>query len=225
MRILVVDDHVLFREGLISMLENQPDINVIGEAGSVGEAVEKALELKPELILMDLLLPDGSGLDAMKMILSPLPETKVLILTFYESDEMLIAAIRSGAKGYMLKSTPITKLIASLRAVERGEAALSRAMTGRILEEFSRMEVVPDQSQNGIKGLTSRELQVLEQLGSGATNREIANRLYIAENTVKIHVHNIYDKLNLKNRHEAVRFARRLGMTKTSSSPSGNGYD
>lgn len=212
MDILIVDDHVLFREGLRSVLSKQPDLHVVGEAGTVVEAIEKGLELKPDLILMDIGLPDGSGIDAMKAILPELSETKVVILTMYESDDLLFSAIRHGAKGYIYKNTPVNKLLASLRALSQGQAAFSRTMTSRILDEFARLSSIRKSSGEGINLLTSRELEILEQLGSGATNREIAESLYISENTVKIHVHNILDKLKLKNRQEAATFARRHGI-------------
>ncbi len=194
------------------MLAKQPDLRVVGEAGTVVEAVEKALELKPDVVLMDIGLPDGTGIDAMKKILPELPETKVVILTMYESDDLLFSAIRHGAKGYIYKNTPVNKLLASLRSLSQGQAAFSRTMTSRILDEFDRLSSIRKAGGEGINLLSSRELEILEQIGTGATNREIAKTLYISENTVKIHVHNILDKLKLNNRHEAAAFARRHGI-------------
>jgi two-component system NarL family response regulator len=209
MNILIVDDHVLFREGLCNVLSKQPDLQVIGEAGTAAEAVEKAFKLKPDLVLMDIGLPDGTGIDAMKAILAKLPETKVVILTMYESDDLLFSAIRFGAKGYIYKNIPVNKLLASLRALSQGQAAFSRTMTARILDEFARLGAIHKVNGEGINMLSSRELEVLELVGTGASNREIAESLYISENTVKIHVHNVLDKLKLKNRQEAATFARR----------------
>jgi DNA-binding NarL/FixJ family response regulator len=213
MRILVVDDHVLFREGLVSMLTGQPDFSVVGEAGSVEDAITKARDLKPDLILLDIGLPDGSGLDAARAIFAERPEVKIVMLTVYETDDLLLGAVRSGAKGYLYKNTPISKLLAALRALERGEPAISRTMAGRILEEFTRLGSVKEPVENNnISGLTLRELEVLKLLGTGASNREIAESLFISINTVKIHVHNLLEKLSLRNRREATWFARRHGL-------------
>ena len=217
MRILVVDDHILFREGMVSMLSNQPDFVVVGEAGCVEEAVSKALNLKPDLILMDIGLPDGTGLDALDFILPHLPEVKIVMLTIYETDEMLFTAVRRGAKGFLLKNTSLSKLLASIRALERGEPAITRAMTGRILDEFSRQGLPNDELDHRLTALTFREREVLGLLGVGATNREIADRLFITENTVKRHVHKILYKLKLMNRREASEFASRVGVTKVSN--------
>lgn len=212
MRILLVDDHVLFREGLVSLLNSQPDLSVVGQAGTVAEAVVMARSLKPDLILMDFGLPDGTGLDATQVILTHVPETRIVFLTVHEEDDRLFAAIRSGAKGYLLKNVPVTRLLAFLRGVERGEAAITAMMAGRILEEFSRIGP-PRQSGPTESGeLTSRELEVLRELATGASNREIAAHLIIAENTVRNHVRSILTKLNLRNRREATHFARHQGL-------------
>ena len=207
LRVLFVDDHILIREGLVSLLNSQPDLEVVGQAGSVREAIELARELKPDLILMDFGLPDGTGLDATKIILADQPNTKIVFLTVHEEDDRLFAAIRSGAKGYLLKNVPVSRLLAFLRGLERGEAAITPAMTSRVLNEFARLE--PTHSQTEPDELTTRELEVLRELSTGASNREIAGRLIIAENTVKNHVSNILNKLSLRNRREAAEFARR----------------
>jgi two-component system NarL family response regulator len=217
MRVLIVDDQVLFREGLVSMLNGQDDITVVGEAGCVREAIEKATELQPNIVLMDLILADGDGLEAMKSILANHPEIKVVILTIQDSDDMLILAFFSGARGYLLKSMPVSKIIVALRAVERGELAFSRSMTSRLLDELMRFAAVRDHFHFSLKSLTPRELEVLKHVGSNATNREISRRLFIAENTVKIHTHNIYEKLRLKNRDEAIKFAQRAGLVESNN--------
>jgi DNA-binding NarL/FixJ family response regulator len=213
MRILIVEDHVLFREGLVSLLEKQTNLSVVGEADSAHEAVAKALEIKPDIILMDIGLPDGSGLDAVITILHHLPETMIIILTIHETNELLFEAIRAGARGYLLKNTPVNNLIASLQAVERGEAALSRSLTTRLVDEVSRSDVTVLSDYSDSKNLTLREIDVLRELGSNASNKEISERLFIAENTVRYHVHKILSKLNLKNRREAAHYARRHGLT------------
>lgn len=201
------------------MLSHQPGLDIVGQAGSVHDAIAQALELQPDLVLLDISLPDGSGLDAMKSILTHCPDTKIVILTIHETDDLLLTAVRNGAKGYLLKNTPVSKLITSLRAIERGEAAISRAMVGRVLEEMSRLGTTHNLNQMNIPGLTARESQVLEELGSGASNREIAMNLVISLNTVKVHVRNILDKLKLRNRREAAQYAHRVGLMKSSDSP------
>ncbi len=212
MRILIVDDHILFREGLAGLLRSQPDMEVIGECGTVTDSIEMALQLKPDVILMDFSLPDGTGLDATRAILATLPHTQIIFLTVHDNDERLIAAMRAGAKGYLLKNLSVNKLLASLRALERGEAAISRIMMARILQEFAQTIPPTNTSPSPLVGLTSREIEVLEELADGITNQEIATRLYISENTVKNHIHNILEKLSLHNRREAIEFARKHGL-------------
>jgi DNA-binding NarL/FixJ family response regulator len=206
---MVVDDHTIFREGLISLLKQQPDFEVVGEAGLVKEAIEKAINLKPDLILMDIGLPDGNGLDATRQIVRLVSKTSVVILTILESDELLFEAFHAGARGYLLKNTSITKLIASLHGLQQGEAALSRKQTSKILDEFYRLGMTQTSEETNPDMLTHRELQVLEFMAAGASNLQIAEELFISENTVKNHVHSILGKLKLKSRHEVVGFARR----------------
>jgi len=217
LKILIVDDHVLFREGLVSLLKTQPDITVLGEAGCVSEAVAMARELEPDLILMDFGLPDGTGLDATQAILGEQPETKIVFLTVHEHDDRLFAAIRSGARGYLLKNVPVSKLLDYLRGVQNGEAAISPTMTGQILDEFARLGRTLDSDPVELGELTPRELEVLRELATGATNQEIADRLIITDNTVKVHVRNILAKLNLPNRRAAAGFARRHGLNNLSN--------
>lgn len=216
MKVLLVDDHVLFREGLVSLLNSQPDFQVIGEAGAVQEAISMVRSLKPDLVLMDFGLPDGTGLDATKIILANYPEVKIVFLTVHEEDDRLFAAIRCGAKGYLLKNVPVVKLLAFLRRIEHGEVAISSAMASRILAEFARTEPTRGRERMETGELTIRELEVLRELALGASNREIAERLVIAENTVKNHVRNILAKLNLRNRREATRYARNQGLVQPS---------
>lgn len=213
MKVLIVDDHILFREGLAGLLRSQADMQVVGECGSVQEAIETVQVVQPDVILMDFSLPDGTGLDATRAIINLMPEAQIIFLTVHDNDERLIAAMRSGAKGYLLKNLSVNKLLASLRALERGEAAISRTMMARILEEFAQAEANPQPEPSPLIGLTSREIEVLQELALGITNQEIANRLYISENTVKNHIHNILEKLKLNNRREAIEFAHRHGLS------------
>jgi two-component system NarL family response regulator len=212
--VMIIDDHILFREGLASLLNNQIDFCVIGEAGTIRRAYQKLKEVDPDIVLLDIGLPDGDGLEALKVILQIRPNSKVVMLTVHEENELLFNAVRAGAKGYLIKDTPISHLLASLRAVERGEPALSREMMSRILNELSHLEVANNDHQVSWKALTSRELDVLVLLGKGSSNVQIAESLFISVNTVKVHIHNILEKLTLQNRHEAGQFARHQGLTK-----------
>ena len=204
MKILIVDDHILFREGMASLFAGQPDLTVIGQANCVQEAVAMAGELQPDLILMDFTMPDGTGLDATKAILKTQPAMKILFLTVHENDEMLFEAIRMGAVGYLLKNVSVTHMMKQIRSIEQGEAALMPGMTRKILNEFARQSDMRPQGPAELQVLSVRELEVLDQLAGGATNREIAQRLYISENTVRNHVHSILTKLKLQNRTQLV---------------------
>ena len=210
-RLVVVDDHNLFREGLIAIIRSTSDIDVVGQAGSVKEAVDMVLDLRPDIVLMDFGLPDGSGAEAARAILKEYPECKVIFLTMSEEDDDLFDAIRSGARGYLLKSLQPTKLISTLRSVQDGESAISRSMTLRLMEELSRTK----KNEYPVEiTLTHREIDVLRAIAAGLSNHDIANHLFITENTVKYHVHSILDKLKLSSRKEAAAFAREHGLTK-----------
>jgi len=201
-RILVVDDHILFREGLSSLLRSTVDFEVVGNAGSVYEAIHLARELRPDIILMDFSMPDGTGVDATKVILPDLPKCKIVFLTMYESDEKLFEALRAGAKGYLPKNTPSLNLAASLRALANDELALSRQLMSRVVDEFSRMRR-PEPDDKSLAKLSTREMEVLRELENGASNQEIAKRLYLSENTVKHHIRSILEKLQVPNRRQA----------------------
>jgi two-component system NarL family response regulator len=211
MKIIIVDDHVLFREGLAAIIRSETDIEIMGQAGSVQEAIELVKILKPDLVLMDFGLPDGTGADATRAILKEYPQCKIVFLTMSEEDEHLFAAIRSGAKGYLLKNMRPSKLISTLRSVQQGESALSRSMTLRLMEELARTKA---SSATADPTLTRREMEVLRELASGVSNQEIAQHLFISENTVKYHVHSILEKLNLSDRRDAAIYAREHGLIK-----------
>jgi DNA-binding NarL/FixJ family response regulator len=204
-RLLIVDDHILFMEALTSLFAPQPDFKVVGVASTVSEAVTLSFSCKPDIILMDFILPDGTGLEATEAILAELPDTKIVFLTAHEEDERIFAAIRYGAKGYLIKTTPANALLAALRGLQRGEAAINRTMTSRILEEFSQLSARQEPAIEYISTLTKRERQIFEQLQKGASNRQIAAHFHISEQTAKNHVSRILAKLNLKNRHAALR--------------------
>jgi DNA-binding NarL/FixJ family response regulator len=201
-KILVVDDHILFREGLISLLRSTADFDVVGSAGSVHEAIHMARDLRPDIILMDFAMPDGTGIDATRAILPELPNCKIVFLTMYESDEKLFDALRAGAKGYLPKNTPSLNLAASLRALAHGELALSRQLMSRVVDEFSRQRKSEPEGR-ALSKLSNREMDVLHELENGASNQEIAQHLYLSENTVKHHIRSILEKLQVPNRRQA----------------------
>ena len=212
-RLLLVDDHVLFREGLTSLISPQPDLRVVGQAGSVQEAIGTARKLQPDIILMDFTLPDGTGLDATQAILAELPATKIVFLTVHDDDETLFAAIRAGAVGFLFKNTRSAELLQRLRAVARGEAGISPAIALRILDEFSKTTgPLTDDGGPAKVELTAREMEIIRELAQGASNRDIARRLIISENTVKNHVRNVLAKLHLRNRREVAAYAQRHGL-------------
>lgn len=209
MKLIIVDDHILFREGLAAIIRSERDIEILGMAGSVQEAVELAQTVKPDLVLMDFSLPDGNGADATRLILEAQPSCKIVFLTMSEEDENLFAAIRSGAKGYLLKNMHPQKLVVALRSVQKGESALSRSMTMRLMEELSRTKKTEHLPQNT---LTHREMDVIKAVAQGLSNQEIAKQLFISENTVKYHVHSILGKLGIADRKELSSFAREHGI-------------
>ncbi len=215
MNVLVVDDHMLVREALVGMLKSQPDFNVVGEAGTVKDAVQMAREHKPDVILMDFILTDGDGPEATQAIMSELPETKVVFLTAHDDDEYLMAAVRSGALGYLLKDWPLSRLVSSLRdLVQNDEAAFSGKMTTRILRNLSQVGQPQSPFQPKEKTLSLRELDILYELGIGATNNQIAEHLHLSQSSIKNYIHRILKKLELKNRQEAGMYARNLGIKK-----------
>lgn len=211
MRILIVDDHFLLREGLVSLFNSDPQIEVVGEASSVQEAVSLTQELDPDVVLMDFGLPDGNGLDATKAILGVRPKVKIVFLTVHEDDDYLFEALRAGAKGYLLKNIRPQELVSYVKNVHEGGAALTPSMTSKVLDEFARS--APDSSADpaavGPEILSAREWQVVELIAKGMNNQQIAHELIIAENTVKSHVHNILTKLGLQNRRQVAAFYRR----------------
>lgn len=211
MKILIVDDHILFREGLAAIVRSEPDIEIVGMAGSVQEAVTLTRVNKPEIVLMDFSLPDGTGADATRAILGEHPDCKIVFLTMSEEDEDLFEAVRSGAKGYLLKNMHPQKLVVALRSVQQGESAISRTMTLRLMEELTRTKKF-DYPQDAT--LTHREMDVLRAVTSGLSNLEIARKLFISENTVKYHVHSMLAKLGLSDRKELAAYAREHGFFK-----------
>lgn len=209
MRILLADDHILFRKGLAQLLNAQPDFQVIGEAGDGLEALDKARETMPDLILMDINMPRCDGREATRRIKSELPYVVIVILTVSDDDQDLFVALKHGAQGYLLKKMDPEDLFGQLRGLARGEAPLSRLIASKLLREFAR-DATP--APEGEAALTPREQQVLQLVARGLTNREIADKLVVAENTVKNHLRNILAKLHLGNRVQAAAYALREGL-------------
>ena len=207
-RVLLVDDHALFRQGLASLLSSQPDIEVVGEAEDGIEAQVKAQELRPDLILMDVTMPGCDGLEGTRLIKQALPDAKIVMLTVHDEDDRLFEAIKSGAAGYLLKSTASETLMPMLRGVMRGEAAISGAMAARMLEEFGRLaRRTPSLAQEDTPALTARQREVLRLVAAGAMDKEIAAELSISLSTVKTHLRNILAKLHATSRHQAAAYA------------------
>ena len=214
MRILLVDDHILFRKGIANLLNSQPEFSIIGEAGDGLEGLEKARALKPDLILMDVTMPRCSGPEATRLILRELPDMPIVMLSVSEDDEDLFAAVRSGAMGYLLKSIKPDELFARLRGIAAGEAPISRLMATKILREFAKSPAQPEpRPADWPQELTEREREVLQCVAKGMSNREIGEALKIAENTVKNHVRSILDKLHLANRAQMAAYAVRTGLS------------
>jgi DNA-binding NarL/FixJ family response regulator len=218
--LLLVDDHILFREGLASLFGPLPDLKVSGEAGSIREALERVRETRPDVVLLDLSLPDGNGLDAIPLIKAEDPSIKIVVLTMHESDEHLFAAVRAGAAGFLNKNIRTADLLQRLRAVIAGEASLSPEIARRILDEFARLPLPAQTERSAYPQLTEREVEVMRELAQGASNRQIAQKLVISENTVRNHVSSILGKLHLHSRRDVIRYARQRHPDHSSDNPS-----
>jgi two-component system, NarL family, nitrate/nitrite response regulator NarL len=212
-RVLLVDDQPLFRRAIATLIDEQPDMVVVGEAENGLDGVEQARQCVPDLVVMDVEMPVMDGVEAMRMIREQLPRTKVIMLTVSDSEDFLFDAIRSGAHGYLLKDLRPEQLYDMLRAVMRNESPLSPSIAGRLLTEFRGREpvrsAVPVQDEG--PGLTRRELEILQLVADGLSNKEIGTALSITEGTVKNHVHNALEKLHLTNRVQAAAYAVRQG--------------
>jgi len=216
--VLLVDDHALFRQGLAGLLSAQDGIEVVGEASDGAEALEKARELVPDLILMDINMPGVNGLEATRRIKEELPHTRVVMLTVSEDDHDLFEAIKNGAEGYLLKTLKAPELFRLLEGVFQGEAPISPTMARKLLTEFAQISrtQVPEADSDHASGeqLTRREREVLQLISDGAPDKEIAAKLFISKRTVKNHVHNILEKLQLQNRVQAAAYALREGLAR-----------
>lgn len=205
-RILVADDHPLFRQGVVHTLREDPGLAVVSEAASAAAASEAARETLPDIILLDMQFPDGTGLDVLDSLQVDCPYSRVIILTVVDDEDTLVEALKRGARGYILKGTSGTDLKAIVRAVAAGETYVTPQIAGRLLKELASGR---DDNAAGVMDLTDRERSILDLVATGMTNKEIADRLFLSEKTVKHYMTNILQKLHVRNRVEAAMFASR----------------
>jgi len=223
-KVLVVDDHTLFRKGIINLLQQRPGIEVVGEGKDSREGVTLAKQLLPDVILMDVQMPHGSGIEATKAIREFLPEARIIMLTVSEQDEDLFAAIKAGARGYLLKSVEPDHLLKSIDLLMKGEAVIPHHMASKLLSEFTALSKNLPSTEDPVRkfqSLTTREKEILQTLAGGASNKEIGNALNISEHTVKIHLKNILKKLHVNNRIQAAVFAHQQGLVTGASKAAG----
>ena len=208
MRILVADDHALFRDGIISLLE-AAGFEVVGQVGDGEAAVEAALHLRPDVVLLDIDMPHMSGLEALRLIKARQPDIQVVMLTVSDDDANLLEAAKAGAQGYLLKRLNTAEFFEMLSGLQWGEAAMTRQTTARLMKEFSKSPPPPAEPA---KSLTAREIELLQLVADGMSNKAAAQKLSVSENTVKYHLKNIMQKLGVQNRTEAVTYAIRAGL-------------
>lgn len=213
-RVVIADDHVLYRRGLQTVVMQEDDIDIVGEAGDGQEAIDRTVELLPDVVLMDVRMPRTSGIEACAAIKGLVPSTKIIMLTMSDEESDLYEAVKAGANGYLLKDVPGEEIAAGIKAVHHGDSLISPSMASKLLAEFAQMsKKSPDRPTSvGAPRLTERELEVLRLVARGMANKEIAHQLFISENTVKNHVRNILEKLQLHSRMEAAMYAVRENL-------------
>lgn len=213
LKLLIVDDHAIFREGLRALLDMEDDFTVIGEASRGDEAVAMVAEEPPDVILLDLHLPDGSGSAFCRDLREASPKSKVLILSAYDDDQEVSAALISGASGYVLKTVGGERLADNIRSVHRGEVLLGPTVAAKVVQQLSRLQQETGRQEEALDVLTPREREVFFLASRGLKNAEIAAELYLSEKTIKTHLRNIYNKLNLASKAELRLFAMRMGLS------------
>lgn len=213
-RILLVDDQALFREGLRTLLSVWPDLEVVGEANNGQEALDLAPTIRPDVVLMDLRMPVLDGVAATRRLLDKMPQIKVIVLTTFDDDDHVFEGLRAGAVGYLLKDVPSEKLVEAIRAAAAGQSFLQPSVAAKVVAEFARLTAVspPPTAQPLVEPLSERELEILALVANGLSNKEIAGELYIAEGTVKNHVTNILGKLGVRDRTQAALKAKELDL-------------
>ncbi len=209
-RLLLVDDQNLFREGLHTLLSSQSDLEVVGEAANGNEALQLAASLHPQVVLMDLRMPVLDGVSATRELHRSQPECRVIILTTFDDDENIFEGLRAGAVGYLLKDTPSQNLYQAVRAAARGESFLQPSVAAKVVAEFARLSNAPPKKESSAE-LSDREMEIVRLLARGLSNREIADQLVITEGTVKNHVSNILSKMGVRDRTQAVLKAKENG--------------
>jgi two-component system, NarL family, response regulator DevR len=206
--LLVVDDHEVVRQGLVALLGRRPEFHVVAEAGTVAEAVDAARKFQPNLVIMDVRLPDGSGIEACREIRAEFPDTRVVMLTSYPDEDAVLSAIVAGASGYLLKQVRARDLVAALESVARGESLLDPAVTGRVLDRVRRIATSSEPDE--LAQLTPQEQKILLLVAEGKTNKEIAAEVFLSDKTVKNYVSSILAKLNLERRAQAAAYMARI---------------
>lgn len=216
-RVLLVDDHTIFRRGIASILRERTDLEVVGEASDGNEAVAKVKLLAPQVVLMDLSMPQCGGLEATLRLQAEAPEAQVLVLTVSDKESDLFGAIKAGAKGYMLKESEPEELVEAIHHIARGGVIVSPAMAAKLLSELRRDR--EPEATGDTTALSPREVEVLQEIAKGASNKAIAATLFITENTVKTHLRNIMEKLHLANRSQAAAYAVQAGLLRQEKRP------
>ncbi|MFD3450429.1 response regulator [Microbacteriaceae bacterium 4G12] len=215
-RIMVVDDQPLVRDGLAMLLNMKPELDVIGTANDGNEAFEQAKQLKPDIVLMDIRMPHTNGVEGTRLICTHLPEVRVLMLTTFKDSELIFEALEQGASGYLLKDMPTDAIVQAILTVHSGGVVLPHDITAQVIKELKRTKEIEFEAKElpkEVEQLTEREMEVLRELGYGLSNKEIAGKLFITEGTVKNHVSNIISKLDLRDRTQAAIFAVRHHIT------------
>lgn len=217
-RLVLADDHAMVRAGTRELLEQQSDIEIVGEASNGAEAVQLAQELQPDVVVMDVRMPGMSGVEATRRIKADFPDIKVLVLTAHDDDEYVFALLQAGANGYMMKTAEIDELVKAIRTVAAGQSMLAPTIAGKVVAQFTSGKPVPEPrptAEHHYEGLTQRELDILTLVGQGLSNKQIGKKLFISDRTVQAHLSNIFSKLGVSSRTEAVMYAVRKGWITT----------
>ncbi len=213
-RLLLADDHVMLRQGTLAMLTREPDLTVVGEANDGAEAMRLAEVLRPDIVVMDVRMPGVNGIEATRQIRARLPEVQVLVLTAHDDDEYVFALLEAGASGYLLKTAPVSELVKAIRDVAAGESAMAPSIVRKLVHRVSGRKAAHGDDE--IEALTGREMEVLKLLAQGMTNKQMADALVISDRTVQTHLSNIFAKLGVNSRTEAILMAMKRNLLRPS---------